>query len=322
MATATESVQEVCRAAKGAARALASLESSVKNAALSAIATALETSTREILDANAQDVAAATRGRSLGRADRPPHARPPADRGDGERRTARSPRWRIRSARCIDGSGRPDGLTIRKVRVPLGVVAVVYEARPNVTIDAAALCLKSGNAVVLRGSSSAAHSNAVLSAIAARAAESAGVPPGAISNLSGGGRDELAELATQDRDVDLIIPRGGEGLKAAPRRATRPSRSSTRLPATATSTSTPQPTSSRRARIIDEREGAAPRRVQRRRDAARASRRRRRVPAGALSQRCATAGVELRGDERARARRRGRDRAGERRRLGRPSTWR
>jgi glutamate-5-semialdehyde dehydrogenase len=110
---------------------------------------------------------------------------------------------------------RDDGLLIRKIRVPLGVVAVVYEARPNVTIDAAALCLKSGNAIVLRGSSSAAGSNAVLSAIAARAAEAAGLPAGAISNLAGGSRDELAELATQTRFVDLIIPRGGEGLKAA-----------------------------------------------------------------------------------------------------------
>jgi glutamate-5-semialdehyde dehydrogenase len=110
---------------------------------------------------------------------------------------------------------RPDGLSIRKVRVPLGVVAVVYEARPNVTIDAAALCLKSGNAIVLRGSSSAARSNAVLAAIAARAAESEGVPRGAISILSGGRRDELAELATQTRTIDLIIPRGGEALKAA-----------------------------------------------------------------------------------------------------------
>ena len=104
---------------------------------------------------------------------------------------------------------------LRKVRVPLGVVAVVYEARPNVTIDAAALCLKSGNAVVLRGSSSAARSNAVLSSLASAAAASAGVPADAIVAVAGGGREELAELATQTRYVDLIIPRGGEGLKAA-----------------------------------------------------------------------------------------------------------
>jgi glutamate-5-semialdehyde dehydrogenase len=84
-----------------------------------------------------------------------------------------------------------------------------------VTIDAAALCLKSGNAIVLRGSSSAAHSNAVLAAIAADAATAAGLPEGALSLVAGGGREELAELATQAGLVDLIIPRGGEGLKAA-----------------------------------------------------------------------------------------------------------
>jgi glutamate-5-semialdehyde dehydrogenase len=84
-----------------------------------------------------------------------------------------------------------------------------------VTIDAAALCLKSGNAIVLRGSSSAAHSNAVLASVAAEAATEAGLPEGALSLVAGGGREELAELATQAGVVDLIIPRGGEGLKAA-----------------------------------------------------------------------------------------------------------
>jgi glutamate-5-semialdehyde dehydrogenase len=115
----------------------------------------------------------------------------------------------------IDGFRLPNGLDVRKVLVPLGVVAVVYEARPNVTIDAAALALKSGNAIVLRGSSSAAHSNAVLAAVAAEAAESAGLPEGSLALVAGGGREELAELATQEGVVDLIIPRGGEGLKAA-----------------------------------------------------------------------------------------------------------
>jgi glutamate-5-semialdehyde dehydrogenase len=114
----------------------------------------------------------------------------------------------------LDGFRLPNGLDVRKVRVPLGVVAVVYEARPNVTIDAAALCLKSGNAIVLRGSSSAAHSNAVLASVAADAVEAAGLPRGVLG-LAAGGREELAELATQQGLVDLIIPRGGEGLKAA-----------------------------------------------------------------------------------------------------------
>ena len=114
----------------------------------------------------------------------------------------------------IDGHRLPNGLDVRKVRVPLGVVAVVYEARPNVTIDAAALCLKSGNAIVLRGSSSAAHSNAVLATIAREAADG-GLPAGAVALVAGGGREELAELAAQEGVVDLIIPRGGEGLKKA-----------------------------------------------------------------------------------------------------------
>jgi glutamate-5-semialdehyde dehydrogenase len=115
----------------------------------------------------------------------------------------------------IEGWRLPNGLDIRRVRVPLGVVAVVYEARPNVTIDCSALCLKSGNAIVLRGSSTAAHSNAVLAQVAASAVAEAGVPEGAISIVTGGERDELRELATQDGVLDLIIPRGGEGLKAA-----------------------------------------------------------------------------------------------------------
>jgi glutamate-5-semialdehyde dehydrogenase len=121
----------------------------------------------------------------------------------------------------IDGRRLPNGLDVRKVRVPLGVVAVVYEARPNVTIDAAALCLKSGNAIVLRGSSSASDSNAALARIAAEAAVAAGLPDGCIELLAGAtgsaprGREQLAELATQKDTVDLIIPRGGESLKEA-----------------------------------------------------------------------------------------------------------
>src|SRR4051812_21010037 len=115
----------------------------------------------------------------------------------------------------IEGHRLPNGLDVRKVRVPLGVVAVVYEARPNVTIDCSALCLKSGNAIVLRGSSTAAHSNAVLAQVASSAVQWAGLPEGAISIVTGGDRDELGEIATQDGLVDLVVPRGGEGLKAA-----------------------------------------------------------------------------------------------------------
>jgi glutamate-5-semialdehyde dehydrogenase len=107
------------------------------------------------------------------------------------------------------------GLDLRKVRVPLGVVAVVYEARPNVTIDCAALTIKSGNAIVLRGSHYAERSNGVLAAIVREALSEAGLPEDGVVLLAGGGHEELAELATQEGLVDLLIPRGGEGLKAA-----------------------------------------------------------------------------------------------------------
>jgi glutamate-5-semialdehyde dehydrogenase len=107
------------------------------------------------------------------------------------------------------------GLALRKLRVPLGVVAVVYEARPNVTIDCAALTIKSGNAIVLRGSSYAERSNAALASVVREALVEAGLPEDSVLLLASGDRDELAELATQEGNVDLLIPRGGEGLKNA-----------------------------------------------------------------------------------------------------------
>ncbi|MGH2835248.1 MAG: glutamate-5-semialdehyde dehydrogenase [Solirubrobacteraceae bacterium] len=214
MATATATVSEICTAAKHASRTLATLGSDVKNRALEAIADALVQRSAEILAANARDLEA---GRDVGLSsallDR--LALDPeriATIAEGTRRIARlaDPVGEV-----MEGFRLPNGLDVRKVRVPLGVIAVVYEARPNVTIDAAALCLKSGNAIVLRGSRSAAHSNAVLARIAAEAALAAGLPRGALSLIAGGDRDELRELAIQSGSVDLIIPRGGEGLKAA-----------------------------------------------------------------------------------------------------------
>ncbi len=115
----------------------------------------------------------------------------------------------------IERKTLPNGIELEHKRVPIGVVAIVYEARPNVTIDAAALCLKSGNAAVLRGSSSAAASNAILGGIVQEAVAEAGMPAGTVEMVAGGGREELSELARQRESVDLIIPRGGEGLKAA-----------------------------------------------------------------------------------------------------------
>jgi glutamate-5-semialdehyde dehydrogenase len=214
MATAVASVAEICAGAKRASRTLATLGAGVKNAALEAIASALVERTSEIIEANARDLEV---GREAGLdatlLDRLAlDAARIAAIAEGTRRIAALP---DPVGDVIDGFRLPNGLDVRKVRVPLGVVAVVYEARPNVTVDAAALCLKSGNAVVLRGSRSAAHSNAVLAEIAAEAAVAAGLPAGVLALVAGGGHEELAELATQAGVVDLIIPRGGEGLKAA-----------------------------------------------------------------------------------------------------------
>ena len=210
----TSAVGDVCRAAKAAAAPLAALDTRVKDAALYAIADALVARTPEILEANRRDLEAG-RANDIGAALLDRLALDPsriAAIADGARAIAALP---DPVGETIDGHRLPNGIDVRRVRVPFGVVAVVYEARPNVTIDAAALCLKSGNAIVLRGSSTATHSNAILATIASEAATQAGVPFGAIQLVSGGGREELAELATQDGVVDLIFPRGGEGLKNA-----------------------------------------------------------------------------------------------------------
>jgi glutamate-5-semialdehyde dehydrogenase len=214
MATVATPVAELCSAAKRASRQLARVDSDVKDAALEAIAAALESRSEEILEANERDMQA-------GREDELGEALLDRLRLDEQRigEIARAVRQIVALGdpvgELIDGHRLPNGLDVRKVRVPLGVVAVVYEARPNVTVDAAALCLKSGNAIVLRGSSSAEHSNATLAQIAAEAAVAAGLPEGCVSLVAGGGREQLAELATQRDSVDLIIPRGGEGLKQA-----------------------------------------------------------------------------------------------------------
>jgi glutamate-5-semialdehyde dehydrogenase len=214
MATTALTVADTCAAAKRAARVLATLDSGTKNAALEAIAAALIARTADILEANGRDLEAAESGGLA------PHL---IDRLALDAGRVAAIAAQVRDIASLDdpvgevigGSRLANGLDMRKVRVPLGVIAVVYEARPNVTIDAAALCLKSGNAIVLRGSSAATNSNAALAGIAIEAAESAGLPAGAIALVAGGGHQELAELATQTGVVDLIIPRGGEGLKAA-----------------------------------------------------------------------------------------------------------
>ncbi len=214
MAATTATVAEVCVTAKEASRRLARLDSATRDAALEAMAEALDTRLDEILEANTRDVTAA-RESEVGPALIDRLALTPARVAGIASDVRRIVTLEDPVGEVMEGRRLPNGLDLRKVRAPLGVVAVVYEARPNVTIDCTALCLKSGNAIVLRGSSIAEHSNAILAAIASEAAEAAGVPAGAVSLVAGGGREELRELATQVGQVDLVIPRGGEGLKAA-----------------------------------------------------------------------------------------------------------
>ncbi len=214
MAVTTRSVEEVCAAAKGAARELAVADSERKDAALEAVARLLGERSLSILEANAADLAderatgltPALRDRltlTEGRV---------AAMADGIRAVIELP---DPIGEEIEHKTLASGLDLRRVRVPLGLVAVVYEARPNVTIDCAALTIKSGNAIVLRGSSYAERSNGALAAVVRDALEEAGLPADAVMLLPSGGRKDLAVLGTQEGVVDLLIPRGGEGLKAA-----------------------------------------------------------------------------------------------------------
>src|SRR4051794_29615559 len=214
MATTAQSVAEVSARAKAASRELATLDTRTKNAALEAMADALEQRSHEILEANSRDMEAGQEaGLQSGLLDRLKLTEERVAGIASDVRTIASLPDPV--GETIEGHRLENGLDVRRVRVPLGVVAVVYEARPNVTVDCSALCLKSGNAIVLRGSSTPGHSNGVLAQGGASAVQWAGIPDGAISIGRGGGRDELRQLATQDGVVDLIIPRGGEGLKNA-----------------------------------------------------------------------------------------------------------
>src|SRR3954468_13352187 len=193
MAVATQSVTELCLAARAAARELATLDSATKDRALLAVADALQRRTGDILEANARDLEAGREaGLSAALMDRLAlDAARIAAMARGVRDIVALP---DPVGEVIEGRRFANGLQMRKVRVPLGVVAVVYEARPNVTIDAPALCLKSGNAVLMRGSSSTATSTAILASIARDAGEAHGLPAGALSLVPGGGPEELAEL--------------------------------------------------------------------------------------------------------------------------------
>ncbi len=205
------SVQQTCAAAQRASRVLAGLPRARKDEALGNVADALARRAAEILAENAEDL-------RLARENRLPDALVDRLLLDEDRLRDVAASVRAVAAlpdpvgQLVDGWRLDNGVELRKVRVPLGVVAVIYEARPNVTVDAACLCLKTGNAVILRGGSAAMHSNRILSEVVQGAVIEAGLPREAVSYLTPD-RRELDELLEQRRYVDLVIPRGGEDLK-------------------------------------------------------------------------------------------------------------
>ncbi|HEY7532965.1 MAG TPA: glutamate-5-semialdehyde dehydrogenase [Nitrospiraceae bacterium] len=204
-------VGELVARARAASGRLATLPTSVKNQALIMMADALDEQTDSLLAANQQDLDAF--GTSSDRKAATDRLRLTKGRIEemaiGIREVAKLPD----PLGDIDKMWiRPNGMQVGRVRVPIGVIGIIYESRPNVTADSAALCLKSGNACVLRGGSEAIHSNTAIATILAGAAEKAGIPAGAISFVERPDRDVVPILLKQDRHIDLIIPRGGESL--------------------------------------------------------------------------------------------------------------
>ncbi|HAG07369.1 MAG TPA: glutamate-5-semialdehyde dehydrogenase [Peptococcaceae bacterium] len=197
--------------AREAARRLAYLPTNVKNEALLAMARSLEERTPFILEANAQDVEAG-RAKGLSRAliDRLllTEARI-AEMAEGLRMVAGLP---DPVGEITSMWTRPNGLLVGRMRVPLGVIGIIYEARPNVTVDAAGLCLKAGNAVVLRGGSEAINSNQAITRVIAKAATAAGVPEGAIEFIDVTDRAAVNVMLRLNDYLDVLIPRGGAGL--------------------------------------------------------------------------------------------------------------
>ena len=207
----TTHVADLACAARRASRRLGLLSRADKDAALQAMADALDSAAGEIIAANDQDIA---RGRAEGLGEglldrlRLDEARVKAV-AEALRDIARLP---DPVGEVVRGSTLANGLQIRELRVPMGVVAMIYEARPNVTVDAAGLALKSGNAVVLRGGSAAAATNRALVAVLRSALEAQSLPADAISLLDEGGRDAVRALMTARGLVDVLIPRGGADL--------------------------------------------------------------------------------------------------------------
>ncbi|MEX0767084.1 MAG: glutamate-5-semialdehyde dehydrogenase [Microthrixaceae bacterium] len=207
----TTPMSELASRAKQSSRVLATASTATKNAALLASADTLVASVDAILEANAQDVSnAEAAGIAPGLVDR---LRLDAGRVEsmagGLRQVATLP---DPVGEVLDGWVRPNGLKISRVRVPLGVVAIIYESRPNVTSDAAALCLKSGNAAFLRGSSTAIHSNIAIAGALRSAVSSEGLPADSILLVEDSSREAAVEFMQQRGFVDCLIPRGGPSL--------------------------------------------------------------------------------------------------------------
>lgn len=200
-------ISDLCRQAKEASRALSVLSTAKKNAALIRIADALEASAGEIIEANEADL----KNPSV-----PPKMLDRLKLGEDRVRAVAAAVREVALLPDPVGGGdrwvRPNGLIITRERVPLGVVAIIYEARPNVTVDAASLCLKTGNAVVLRGGKEAINTNRVLVRVMRRALEEEGVTPDAISLVDDVTREGTAILMRQRGLVDVLIPRGGASL--------------------------------------------------------------------------------------------------------------
>ncbi len=216
MATAIEpDLKDYClqtaRRARAASRELSVLSTQVKDRWLLAGATAIEQATSEIIDANGRDLQAAP---SYGLTD----AAMDRLRLDGVRIAAIAAAMRGIAAlrdpigEVLDGYVRPNGLDIRKVRVPLGTVFFVYESRPNVTVDAAAICVKSGNAVILRGGKEAIHSSAALVNVLTRVGRQAGLPNDAVQLVNTTDRQAVGHFLSLSDHIDVAIPRGGRGL--------------------------------------------------------------------------------------------------------------
>ena len=204
-------VQEVARRARAAATELAVATRAVKDAALAGMAEALLRSNADVLAANVRDVSAAQAAGT-------PEAIIDRLRLDESRVAAMAEGLRDVAGlpdpvgEVVRGSNLANGLELRQVRVPFGVVAIIYEARPNVTADAAGICLKSGNAVLLRVSSRAAHSNAAIVEVLRAAAEAAGLPADVVQLVTGEGHEPAKALMRARGLVDVLIPRGGAGL--------------------------------------------------------------------------------------------------------------